>query len=110
MRRLIVAEVRSCRRCGDRQSPVTEVTLYWRPWCPYCVRLRWQLRRARVPVREINIWEDADAAARVRDITGGDEVVPTVAVGLMTLVNPTRDQVLVAVRAHAPPPRQDGRS
>jgi len=84
------------------QAPITAVTLYWRPWCPYCTRLRWQLRRVRLSVREVNIWKDAAAAARVRDITGGDEVVPTVAVGDATLVNPTKARVLAAVRAHAP--------
>jgi mycoredoxin len=65
------------------------VTLYWRPWCPYCTRLRWQVRRARLTVREINIWKDPEAAARVREITGGDETVPTVTIGQAALVNPS---------------------
>ncbi len=84
------------------QAPASAVTLYWRPWCPYCTRLRWQLRRARLPVREVNIWSDAAAAARVRAIANGDETVPTVTLGPVALVNPTRAQVLAAVRAHAP--------
>jgi mycoredoxin len=72
------------------------VTLYWRPRCPYCVRLRWQLRRSGLVVREVNIWTDAAAAARVREITGGDETVPTVQIGSVALVNPTKAQVLAA--------------
>jgi glutaredoxin len=81
---------------------VDAVTVYWRQHCPYCVRLRWQLRRARLPTREINIWEDKAAAARVRSITGGDETVPTVVIGSVSLVNPTLEQTLTAVRAEAP--------
>lgn len=79
--------------------PPDQVTVYWRPRCPYCIRLRWQLRRAKLPVREVNIWQDTAAAARVREITGGDETVPTVIVGELAMVNPSRAQVLAAVRA-----------
>lgn len=91
----------------ENQPDVTQVpavTVYWRPHCPFCVRLRWQLRRSRLPVQEINIWKDAAAAARVREITGGDETVPTVTVGPASLVNPTRAQVLAAVREHVASP------
>ena len=77
------------------------VTLYWRPRCPYCIRLRWQVRRARLPVREVNIWKDPAAAARVRQITGGDETVPTVTIGPTSLVNPSIAQLLAAVTAQA---------
>lgn len=78
------------------------VEFYWRPGCPFCVRLRWNLRRARIPVSEINIWEDPAAAARVRRITGGDETVPTVVVGARAMVNPSIGEVTAAVRAEAP--------
>ncbi|MGH3159436.1 MAG: glutaredoxin domain-containing protein [Streptosporangiaceae bacterium] len=81
---------------GMTQEPVI---VYWRPRCPYCMRLRWQLRRARLATREVNIWQDPGAAARVRDITGGDETVPTVVIGDLSMVNPSRDQVLAAARA-----------
>jgi glutaredoxin len=73
------------------------VTLYWRPRCPYCMRLRWQVRRARLRVREINIWKDPEGAARVREITGGDETVPTVTIGTTALVNPSIAELLAAV-------------
>lgn len=84
--------------------PPEQVTVYWRPRCPYCIRLRWQLRRAKLPLREVNIWRDAAAAARVREINGGDETVPTVIVGEVAMVNPSREQVLAAVRAAGQPP------
>ncbi|MQA85742.1 MAG: NrdH-redoxin [Streptosporangiales bacterium] len=83
---------------------------YWRPGCPFCARLRWNLRRARLPVSEINIWDDPAAAAGVRWITGGDETVPTVVVGARAMVNPSVGQVLDAVRAEAPDlPARSGR-
>lgn len=74
------------------------VTLYWRPRCPYCIRLRWQVRRARLPVREVNIWKDPEGAARVRQITDGDETVPTVTIGTTALVNPSIAQLLAVVQ------------
>jgi mycoredoxin len=75
------------------------VTLYWRPWCPYCRNLRRQVRKAKLTVHEINIRKDPAAAARVREITGGDETVPTVTVGSTSLVNPSIAELLAAVEA-----------
>lgn len=82
------------------RTPIVE--FYWRPGCPFCMMLRLGLRRSRVPIREVNIWADREAAARVRSVAGGNETVPTVVVGQRTLVNPTAKQVLAAVRAEAP--------
>jgi mycoredoxin len=65
-----------------------EVVLYTRPRCPYSFRLRRKLRRRSLPFREVNIWQDASAAAAVRAVAGGDETVPTVQVGDRWLVNP----------------------
>jgi glutaredoxin len=75
---------------------------YWRPGCPFCSRLRGDLRRVGLPVREINIWEEPAAAAIVRSVAGGNETVPTVVVGEKAMVNPTAVQVLDAVRTQAP--------
>jgi mycoredoxin len=66
-----------------------KVRLYWRPGCPFCMTLRWRLRRLGIEAEEINIWEDAEAAAVVRRITGGNETVPTVVVGDRAMVNPS---------------------
>jgi inosine-uridine nucleoside N-ribohydrolase len=55
-----------------------------------------------LPVKEINIWEDPDAAARVRAVADGNEVVPTVIIGSTALVNPSFAQIEAAVRAEAP--------
>jgi mycoredoxin len=61
-----------------------------------------QLQRSGLPVSTVNIWEDPDAAARVRAAAGGSETVPTVFVGDHVLVNPTMAQITDAVRAVAP--------
>ena len=84
----------------DRSASAVE--FYWRPGCPFCFALRRPLRRSGLPVREVNIWEDDRAAARVRAATGGDETVPTVFVGDRALVNPSMRQVRAAVDEHAP--------
>jgi glutaredoxin len=77
------------------------VTFYWRPGCPFCTRLRHQLDAAGVTLREVNIWEEPQAAARVRSVAGGNETVPTVVVGSRALVNPSVGAVLVALSAPA---------
>lgn len=92
-------------------SGIAAVEFYWRPGCPFCMMLRSRLTPMGVPVREVNIWEDAKAAARVRAVADGNETVPTVFVGERAMVNPSAKQVLAAVREHAPdllPPEQPG--
>lgn len=86
----------------EQDTSVTAVEFYWRPGCPFCYALRLPLRRSGLPVREVNIWEDDQAAARVRATTGGNETVPTVFIGPHALVNPSFRQVKAAVREHAP--------
>jgi mycoredoxin len=85
------------------QTPsITVIEFYWRPRCPFCSALRRPLARSGLPVREVNIWEDEHAAARVRQATGGNETVPTVFVGERALVNPGFRQVREAVQTYAP--------
>jgi glutaredoxin len=79
-----------------------QVELFWRPGCPYCARLRRELRRAGVATREIDIWRDPVAAATVREITGGDETVPAVRIGEVGLVNPSAARVVATIGTHAP--------
>jgi glutaredoxin-like protein len=74
------------------------VTLYWRPGCGFCHVLRRRLDRAGVERVEVNIWEDADAAALVRSVARGNETVPTVVVGDQALVNPSAREVLAVLR------------
>jgi glutaredoxin len=79
-------------------STAQEITVFWRPGCPYCWRLRTRLKRAGVNVNEVNIWENADAAAFVRSVAGGNETVPTVRIGTDSFVNPSPDFLLDIIR------------
>jgi len=67
--------------------------VYWRPGCPYCLRLRARLGRDGRRVLWVDIWADPDGAASVREVTGGDETVPTVIAGERSFINPSADVV-----------------
>lgn len=75
------------------------VTVYWRPGCVYCARLRVGLRRAGIEYEPVDIWQVPEAAAAVRAVTGGSETVPTVVIGDTAMVNPTARQVRAALDA-----------
>ena len=80
----------------------TEVTVYWRPGCPFCSRLLRFVERAGIEVELRDIWEDPDAATTVREITGGNETVPTVTIGAVSMVNPSPRALGTALAEHAP--------
>ncbi|MEV6301589.1 glutaredoxin domain-containing protein [Actinoplanes sp. NPDC051861] len=71
--------------------------VYWRPGCPFCIRLRARLGPEAGRLHWVDIWDDPEGAAAVRAITGGDETVPTVVLGGQGYVNPdpawVREQV-----------------
>ncbi|MEC4019943.1 glutaredoxin domain-containing protein [Streptomyces sp. H27-D2] len=83
---------------GDRAG----VVVYWRPGCPYCMKMRLRLRFTRLRYTEVNIWKDHEAAAFVRTVADGNETVPTVTVAGKAMVNPSKRQVLEAVAMYAP--------
>ena len=62
--------------------------VYWRPGCPYCMRLRARLGRDARRLHWVDIWADPDGAASVREVTGGDETVPTVIAADRSFINP----------------------
>lgn len=78
------------------------VTVYTRPGCPFSMKLRLELRLARVRYSERDIWRDPEAAAYVRSVAAGNETVPTVSVAGHPMVNPALREVLSAVRRYAP--------
>ncbi|KDQ70513.1 mycoredoxin [Streptomyces halstedii] len=82
----------------DREGMV----VYWRPGCPYCMKLRLRLRFSGLTYTEVNIWRNPGAAAFVRSVADGNETVPTVAVAGHALVNPSKREVVRAVTEHAP--------
>jgi glutaredoxin len=74
------------------------VTIYWRPGCVFCQRLRLALWVRRLPAQWINIWKSPDAAAFVRSVADGNETVPTVVIDGQPFVNPPPGQVVAAAR------------
>jgi glutaredoxin len=75
----------------EREKP--QVILYWRPGCGFCVRLARALDAMEIDPELRNIWEEPDAAAFVRSVNRGNELVPTLVVGEVVLSNPSADQV-----------------
>ncbi|WP_449061927.1 glutaredoxin domain-containing protein [Planomonospora algeriensis] len=100
------------RATSHRDTDHGGVVVYWRPGCPYCMRLRTRLRFTRLRYSEVNIWKDPDAAAFVRSVADGNETVPTVVVAGEAMVNPSKSRVLEAAGRRLPAPggreRQDG--
>jgi mycoredoxin len=79
---------------------VTEMpalVMYTRPGCPFSMKLRAKLRLARIPYTAVDIWEDPDAAALVRSVNDGNELVPTVRIGERYLSNPSLGEVKAAL-------------
>jgi glutaredoxin len=72
---------------------VSSATVYWRPGCPFCIKLRLGLRLTRTPHELVNVWDDAEASAFVKRHNGGNELVPTVGVGDRVLSNPSVREV-----------------
>jgi glutaredoxin len=85
----------------ETTRPVVEV--YWRPGCPVCRMFLRSLRRSDLRLREVNIWNDPEAAARIRSVANGKETVPTVFIGDRALVKPSVRQVLAAARGGRAP-------
>ncbi|WP_203829918.1 glutaredoxin family protein [Actinoplanes palleronii] len=73
---------------GATAAPDGAPVVYWRPGCPFCLRLRAQLGADGARLTWVDIWQDPAGAAVVRGITGGDETVPTVVIGGEGFVNP----------------------
>ncbi|MBA0049365.1 hypothetical protein E0L36_00070 [Streptomyces sp. AJS327] len=84
------------RRSASDGRPI----VYWRPGCPFCLRLRLRIGREARQLYWVNIWRDADGAADVRAANDGDETVPTVVVAGESHVNP--DPAWVRARLTGP--------
>ena len=75
------------------------MVMYTRPGCPFSAKLRLKLGLARIPYTTVNIWQDPEAAALVRSVNDGNELVPTVRIGETFLSNPTVRQVRATLAA-----------
>jgi glutaredoxin len=72
----------------ERAATEGRPVVYWRPGCPYCLRLRLSLLGRARHASWVNIWRDPDAAAAVREVADGNETVPTVYLAGGARVNP----------------------
>jgi mycoredoxin len=90
-------------------SEQDEIVIYWRPDCVYCLNLLLRLRGTRLRYRKVDIRRDPAAKAFVRSVADGNETVPTVVVAGRALVNPSKQEVLGAVRVYAPHALDGGR-
>lgn len=70
------------------ESAQDGVAIYWRPGCPFCMTLSARVRRHAHRAAWVNIWEDAEGAAYVRSVNGGNETVPTVVIDGTPHTNP----------------------
>lgn len=77
------------REARQRTATDGHPIVYWRPGCPYCLRLRLRLGLTARHLHWVNIWQDPDAAATVRAANNGDETVPTVVIAGRHHTNPT---------------------
>lgn len=75
-----------------------DVVIYWRPGCGFCAMLKARLGSARDRATWINIWEDEQGAAYVREVNGGNETVPTVVIDGVPHTNPSPKLVLERLR------------
>jgi mycoredoxin len=73
------------RRSGQDGRPI----VYWRPGCPFCMRLRAALGRDAGRLHWVDIWSDPAGAAAVRAVADGNETVPTVIIRGVGHVNPS---------------------
>ena len=71
--------------------------VYWRPGCPYCLRLRATMIGRADRVHWVDIWSDPEGAASVRAVAGGNETVPAVITPVEAMVNPGPDRVRTLV-------------
>ena len=67
---------------------MTEPVVYFKPGCPFGIRLRTALVLHRVPHRSVRFRDHEDGAARVRDVNDGNEISPTVHIAGRWLTNP----------------------
>jgi glutaredoxin len=83
-----------------------EPVVYFKPGCPFGIRLRTALTLHRVPYRAVRFRDDEDGAAKVREVNDGNEISPTVyAGGGLWLTNPGWREVreaFIAARDSSP--------
>jgi mycoredoxin len=84
-------------------TPVTgELTMYTTTWCGFCRRLKSQLARDGIEMREVDIERHPEAAEYVMSVNGGNQTVPTLVFSDGTaMTNPSAKQVKAKLAALA---------
>ena len=73
------------------------VIVYYKPGCPFGIRLRAALRTHRIPYTAVRFRDDETGATQVRAVNDGNEISPTVRVGELWLTNPPWRQVAASM-------------
>lgn len=81
---------------------IDAIEFFWRPGCGFCMMLDRKLKKADIPMDKKNIWENPEDAAFVRSVADGNEVVPTIRIGDVSMVNPSAKQVIAVLQEKAP--------
>lgn len=71
-----------------------DVVVYYKPGCPFGVKLRVVMTLAGIPYTAIRFRDDEVEAAKVRDVSDGNS--PTVRIGQCYLSNPSLREVRAA--------------
>lgn len=75
------------------------VLVYYKPGCPFAIRLRVGLWLKGIPYDAVRFRDDEAGAARVREVNRGNEISPTVRIGPTYLTNPSVMEVLGVLTA-----------
>ncbi len=82
---------------SDTPDNTSDIIMYWRPGCGFCAALERRMNKAELVFDKRNIWENPDDAAFVRSVAKGNEVVPTVVVKGVAMVNPSLEDIATAL-------------
>jgi glutaredoxin len=96
---LIYPRTVSAAEAQRRSADDGKAIVYWRPGCPFCLRLRATLTGRAREAYWVDIWKDPDGAAAVRAVADGNETVPTVILAGTPHVNPNPLWLRGALRA-----------
>ncbi len=87
---------------GEPMTTLDAIEVFWRPGCPFCASLEKAIKKSKIPTTKHNIWENPEAAAYVRSVADGNEVVPTVRIGDTARVNPSIKEIQEILKEKAP--------
>lgn len=72
---------------------MSDPVIYYRPGCPFALKLRTALTLHRVRFSSVRFGDDEAGDAQVRSVDGGNEISPTVHIDGAWLTNPSWREV-----------------